>query len=599
MTLAQVYLSGMFSWLKARFSALRGHIGKGYFPIEHELALRTALLKPILFVTGLGALGYLLMGWLTPYQSLQFPTDAVFLLIAAGLSWIFLRRDNAIMASVMYIVIATQPLHYMTESYGVASPFNALYLVGILICGLLIGNWFVGLWTSWYGIWMTIAGFNEWIGNWTPAQGRWLTAAPVRDTATLIGVLAFWWGAFILMGWLVSLISRHLERTVIVAQGQTTALARTLSALNDLPDLEHFIGEALAATAEQLRIQWASLFFHDPETNTLTIRKAYGEGKLLTEGELQQGGLLPMPAEDTPVWVELRQTRQPLAIYDLANDPRLRNRARMLAQGIQSVLYIPLLLGQEMPGFLTINSTQPRHFSPQEIELARALAQQISLAIQLTRMGEQANQTAILHERNRMAREIHDTLAQGFTGIVIQLEAADDTLEDAPRTARGHLSRARSLARNSLAEARRSVWALRSDRPADLITAFRHQADSLTSGTKIIVQVTQAGVPHPLSENLEQNMLRIGQESLTNALRHGKANQVWIRLSYAGEFVELKVEDDGSGFDPAASSNGFGLPGMRERAEALGGTLQIEAVPGRGTTVVVRFPFETSKIAAI
>lgn len=589
----------MLTWFKTFLATLRGHIGKGYFPLEHELVLRAALLRPILLVTGVWSFVYLLVGLLTPYQSHEFPTDAVFWLIAAGVSWIILRHGNAFMASVIYIVIATQPLHYMTQSFGVASPINALYLAGILVCGLLIGNWFVGLWTIWYGIWMTISGFSELSGRWTPAQAGRLTAAPVRDIETLIGVLVFWWGAFMLMGWLVSLIARHLERTVVVAHGQTSALTRTLSALAVMPDQERFIGEALSATAEQLEAEWATLFFYEPETNTLSVRMGFGQGRLLSASEMETLGPPPASAENIPIWDELLRSRQPVAIYDLANDPRLRNRALILSQGLQSLLYVPLLLGEEIPGFLSINSTRPRHFSPQELELARALAQQISLAIQLTRMGEQANQTAILHERNRMAREIHDTLAQGFTGIVIQLEAADDTLEDAPGTARGHLSRARSLARDSLAEARRSVWALRSDRPADLLTAFRQQADSLTAGTKIMVQVTQDGVPRPLPENLEQSMLRIGQESLTNALRHGKANQVWIRLSYAGESVELKVEDDGIGFDPATSTNGFGLTGMRERAEELGGTLQIAAVPGRGTTVVVRFPSLTPKITSL
>ncbi|GAB4579800.1 MAG: hypothetical protein Fur0022_25390 [Anaerolineales bacterium] len=581
----------MLPRLQTSLTNLRARLGKGYFPIEQELALRTALLRPILLVTGGGSLAYLLVGWFTPYRSQEFPTDAVFWFIAAAVSWLLLRRENASMASVMYIVIATQPLHYLTQSYGVASPLNSLYLAGILICGLLIGNWFIGLWTIWYGVWMTLAGYNELIGTWTPAGGGWLAAAPVRDSITLFGVLAFWWGTFILMGWLVSLISRRLERTVVVAQGQTSALAHTLSALTDIPDLERFIGEALVATAGQLNIEWASLFFHDPVTNLLALRKAYGAGKLLTDAELQQVGPLPLPADETPVWVELCQTRQPLVIYDIANDPRLRNRAQMLAQGLQSILYVPLLLGNEIPGFLTINSTKPRRFSPQEIDLAQALAQQISLAIQLTRMGEQANQTAILRERNRMAREIHDTLAQGFTGIVIQLEAADDTLEDAPGTAREHLARARTLARDSLAEARRSVWALRSDRATDLITTLRQQADSLTAGTHISVQVAQTGLPRPLPENLEQNLLRIGLESLTNALRHSKAQNIWIHVSYADDQVELKVEDDGIGFDPATASNGFGLTGMRERAEELGGTLKIETLPGKGTVVHVWFAF--------
>jgi signal transduction histidine kinase len=584
----------MATWLKNLLRNLRGSFGKGYFPIEHELALRVALLRPILLVTGIGSTAYLLMGWLTPFGSREFPIDGFFWLIASGLSWILLRRENAIMASVTYIVIATQPLHYMTQSYGVASPINGLYLVGILICGLLVGNWFVGLWTIWYGIWMTIVGVNELMGNWTPSGGGWLTAAPLQAMQTLIGVLSFWWGAFILTGWLVGLISRHLERTVVVAHGQTSALARTLKALTGMPGLERFIGEALSAMAEQLEIEWATLFFYDLETDTVFPRMGFGEGRLLSEGEMRTMGPTPNSSANLPIWSDLIRSRQPIAIYDPANDPRLRNRALILSQGIQSILYVPLFLEEEIPGFLTINSIKPRHFSPQEIELAQALAQQISLAIQLTRMGEQANQTALLRERNRIAREIHDTLAQGFTGIVIQLEAAEDTLVDAPDAAQNHLARARTLARDSLSEARRSVWALRSEMQTDLVGALQRQAESLTAGTKISVQVTQEGLPHPLSPNLEQNLLRIGQEALTNALRHGKAERIRIQVSYASDCIELKVEDDGIGFDLelAKSHHGFGLIGMRERAQEMGGQLEVASLPEQGTVIAARFPLE-------
>ena len=580
----------MTAWFKTLLPKLRGAVGKGYFPVEHELALRAALLRPILLVTGVGSVVYLFVGWVTPFQSQEFPTDAVFWLIASVLSWTLLRRENAIMASVMYLVITTQPLHYMTQSYGVASPLNGLYLVGILICGLLIGNWFVGVWTIWYGVWMVIAGVSELSGRWTPTGMGWLTASPVQETSTLIGVLTFWWGLFILMGWLVGLISRHLERTVVVAHGQTSALASTLSALTGMPDLERFLGEALSATAEQLEVEWATLIFHHPETDILSIRAGFGEGRLLSEHETETLGPPTTPADRVPVWTEMVQTRKPVAIYDLANDPRILNRALILSQGLKSLLYVPLLLGDEIPGFLSINSVKPRHFSPQEIELAQALAQQISLAIQLTRMGEQANQTILLRERNRIAREIHDTLAQGFTGIVIQLEAADDMLVEAPHAARDHLARARTLARESLAEARRSVWALRSEHAADLVSALRHQAESLIVGTNFSVQVTQTGTPRLIHETLHQHLLRIGQESLTNALRHGQANQIGIRLSFLSEALELTIEDDGVGFDPAVPQDGFGLTGMRERAEEWGGTLNVESHLGKGTVVTARFP---------
>jgi len=339
-------------------------------------------------------------------------------------------------------------------------------------------------------------------------------------------------------------------------------------------------------------VEWATLIFYHPDTDSLSIRAGFGEGRLLSERETETLGPPTAPADRVPVWTEMVQTRKPVAIYDLANDPRILNRALILAQGLKSLLYVPLLLGDELPGFLSINSVKPRHFSPQEIELAQALAQQISLAIQLTRMSEQANQTILLRERNRIAREIHDTLAQGFTGIVIQLEAADDTLVDAPNAARDHLTRARTLARDSLAEARRSVWALRSEHAVDLVSALRHQAESLIAGTNIAVQVTQTGTPRPVHETLHQHILRIGQESLTNALRHGQANHIGIRVSFLSEALELTIEDDGIGFDPVSLQDGFGLTGMRERAQEWGGTLNVESHPGKGTVVTARFPIK-------
>jgi PAS domain S-box-containing protein len=206
--------------------------------------------------------------------------------------------------------------------------------------------------------------------------------------------------------------------------------------------------------------------------------------------------------------------------------------------------------------------------------------------------AEAREHQVVVEERTRIAREIHDTLAQGLTGIIIQLEAAEDVLLEVPEVARHHVLRARSLARESLAEARRSVWALRplALGTDDLGYAFLHLVHKLAEGVKIPIRFILQGVLHSLSQDLEHHLLRIGQEALTNALRHAQASEIVVTLTCGEDFIELVVEDDGEGFNHDLESQGMGLQGMQERADSLGGALTINSPPGEGTRVGVRVP---------
>lgn len=208
--------------------------------------------------------------------------------------------------------------------------------------------------------------------------------------------------------------------------------------------------------------------------------------------------------------------------------------------------------------------------------------------------AEEKQATIVLEERTRIAREIHDTLAQGFTGIVIQLEAAEDALADDPEAAHTHLLRARELARESLAEARRSVWALRPQalERGDLVSALASLAGQLARESSVEIEFSQHGVPPRLSHDMENNLLRLSQEALTNALKHARASSIRAALIFGPQQVELRVEDDGQGFDPSQQPHphGFGFLSMTERAERMGGQLIIDSQPGQGTRVVVLVP---------
>ena len=199
-----------------------------------------------------------------------------------------------------------------------------------------------------------------------------------------------------------------------------------------------------------------------------------------------------------------------------------------------------------------------------------------------TRAVEEAERSAVIAERTRMAREIHDNLAQGFTGIIVQINAAEEAMQRRPDHIRNHLDRAVALARQSLDEARLSVWALRSGEE-DLLEQIKTIADRLLVGSEITLTTASSGSAYTLSPESHINLLRIAQEAIANSLKHARARRITVTLRYYPERVEMEIADDGIGFTlPTAS--GFGLKGMQERADLIGATLEIHT--GReGTTL--------------
>ena len=204
---------------------------------------------------------------------------------------------------------------------------------------------------------------------------------------------------------------------------------------------------------------------------------------------------------------------------------------------------------------------------------------------------------AVLEERNRIAREIHDTLAQGFTGVVVQLEALEQALEESPAEVSGHLSRAKSLARESLNEARRSVRALvpgaLEQRSLDAVLKDEILRFSTSGPEKASFRLS--GKKRDLPSNIQAALLRICQESLANVRRHARATEVTVELSFNHKAAWLSVEDDGVGIDMDAVKatdgvGGFGLIAMEQRARLLKGSLRVTTEEGHGTLVEARIP---------
>jgi ligand-binding sensor domain-containing protein len=207
---------------------------------------------------------------------------------------------------------------------------------------------------------------------------------------------------------------------------------------------------------------------------------------------------------------------------------------------------------------------------------------------------------AIIQERTRIARELHDTLAQGLAGVKFQIDTAVATMVDEPEVARESVHFARSMIASSLAEVRRSIWVLRAQAAKakdGLGVSVAESLRQLTAESGLEMNIHVGGQPRVLPPGLEHNVLRIAHEAVTNALRHAGARRLTIDLQFDRDALELRVRDDGRGFDPDVYLRGprgehFGLLGICERAQSMGGELHVRSRPGEGTEITCRLPYD-------
>ena len=403
--------------------------------------------------------------------------------------------------------------------------------------------------------------------------------------------------------------SQHLAR------GQLEALSQTLTALSRESEPEKFLEHILRTIGQQLKAHSIGVWEMNRSTGRTELIANCEDDRLhLATPQESQASQVATPPRDHPVWAEFFRSGEQLVFGEIATEPprvRLADgpdtswhdwmgdavdhpqvrtmMKRLLAAGVVDTLVVPMLVGGKVVGLLSVRFREKRLFASEELELTRALAHQAMLAIQLLRLSRQSRQAAVVAERNRLARDIHDTLAQGFTGVIVQLEAAEDAQTQGLATdAAAHIERARELARESLREARRSVQALRPQALAarNLCAAMGELIAKMTAGTSLHATFRVKGQPPLLPQEWEENLLRIGQEILTNALRHARASNFQARLEFDSRTVRLEFRDDGCGFAPPGKSDGFGLRGIKERIEAMGGELTIQSAPGKGTSTV-------------
>jgi signal transduction histidine kinase len=539
--------------------------------LRRETDLRVALLRRLLVATGAACLLYVALEAAGILATVAFPYDAIELSIALWVCHWLLRRGKASTATVLLLVFISHPAGFAIGQYGIRSPAPALLIPSLLVCGLLVGGYFLSTWTAICCLLLVVKGV------------RTSTLAEPDN----LRFLAFWCIVFAAVGWLVHLFSDHLERRWQVDHRQANALGRMLALMTTEQPLAGLMERLAALLRQEFAAASVALCRYHPVTDRMTLIAAS------RDGEAAATVADSIAAFELPAWKEMQTSGQPLAIARPASDARVSGWPALFTDGSAQLLLLPVVIDSASAGLLAIDRHRLPADEREDVELAKVLVRELALFLQVEQLASDQRRAAVLDERNRMAREIHDSLAQGFTGVVVQLNAAEQQLGCQPEAALQHIATARSLARSSLEEARRSVLALRPQalEQHTLPVALERIARDLTADRRIEVDLQVAGVARALAADLELDVLRVGQEALTNAVRHARCARISMELVYRPTELHLDVRDNGSGAVPdRARSSGAGLRGMEERARRHGGWLCIDGRPGSGTRVSLTVP---------
>jgi signal transduction histidine kinase len=386
------------------------------------------------------------------------------------------------------------------------------------------------------------------------------------------------------------------RRAECLAKMQADVVQLALDLLVREPDIEGFFGALTKTMVDEGDSHACAVWLIDDDRQQCDLWMTYVVDRLFTRSS-GDWCVLGFPREVmgshliayTPGWTQTIQ-------YG-ADDPRLPGPVRefMDLKKVQAVVVSPLVLGNRTLGWMALSSTHSSECWTEwwRVVLTEAIARQAALALHQSRLTEQRRleerRKTILEERNRLARDIHDNLAQGFAAILMQLQAAQrEAFMMAPAVA-AKLETAVDLARTHMIEARRSVGTLRPNVSdgEDVARALKRIADLAQRGTTVPIDINVEELPR-FGDGVEREILGIAQEALTNAVRHSRARRITMHASSVRSIgFRLSVADDGRGIPREQSSSGFGMTSMHERAERIGASLTIVTAPRSGTEVVL------------
>lgn len=303
---------------------------------------------------------------------------------------------------------------------------------------------------------------------------------------------------------------------------------------------------------------------------------------------------------------EVVKRRSPVIVGDIRGDGDLAQAIRLTAGAELETTYsylrcwmgVPLIVKAQVIGMLTLDHRQPGYYGSSQAELAMAFASQVAVAIENARLFQQAEQVAVAHERNRLARDLHDAVSQTLFSATLIAEVLPKLWEQNPEIGKQKLSEMRLLTRGALSEMRTLLLELRPDafRDVDLGDLYRHLGNAFTGRTHVPVAFTQQGETG-LPLEVKEVFYRVGQEALNNIAKHAGASAVQIRLTASEQRAEVEISDNGCGFDPSAlSPENLGIKIMRERAETIKAKLEIESATGKGTVTRIFWMAEEEKL---
>jgi two-component system NarL family sensor kinase len=366
-------------------------------------------------------------------------------------------------------------------------------------------------------------------------------------------------------------------------------LTASAQALNSSADVRQALEHTLGLVAKLLGLQTGWIWLLDPETRQFYLAAAQNLPPYLQEPLRMSGHRC--------FCTDLFRERQLNATnVDMLGCSRLREafatHVSEATLGLQYHASIPLFFQDRPIGIINVAAPSWRRLTSEELTLLGAIAYQVGIAVERARLAEESTRLARAEERTRIAREIHDTLAQGLTAIGLDIEGALRHLDESPERARERLERALATTRESLEEARRSVLDLRATplagRPLAEALAALGRSFTSTTGVRVSVRADGNGT---IPLRVEAELYRIAQEALANVSRHARATQVDIVLRTTRRTAVLAIHDDGIGMQTRAIEEGHhGVVGMRERARILGGQLRVVSRAGEGTTITARIP---------
>ena len=385
------------------------------------------------------------------------------------------------------------------------------------------------------------------------------------------------------------------RRAECIAKIQTDVVQLALDLLVREPDVEGFFGVFAKTLVEESESHGCGVWLIDEDRRRCDLWMAYLSDRLYTPKSVDWDTLaVPRDSMATHLFSYTQGWSQ--SVEYVGDDPRLPEPVREfnLRAGVDVLVVAPLVLGGRTLGWVALSTYSiPGCDGQWRVILLEAIARQAALALHQSRLAElnrlEERRKAILEERNRLARDIHDDLAQGFAAILMQLQAAQREAGTMPVAVASSIETAIHLARTHLTEARRSVGALRPTVGSgeDIATALKRLAELGQRTGSVPIDIVLDELPR-FGDGVEREIIGIAQEALTNAVRHSRARRITIRASTAQSVgFRLSVADDGRGIARERSSSGFGMTSMHERAERIGASLTIVTAPRNGTEVVL------------